>query len=193
MHAPTHTYTHAYQPTHTHLGGSRALLLAYTKCPPPPTPPYRLTPKRKQIKNNIITTRASQVPELLCQSTDWINWKFYEVCGHLKWFSPVKSQYALSQCQHVTPYIRFDGVVELCSRLWLVVTVRQRNKRKGSIMPLSSADRFFLSVYVNYCCWHMLLLLFLAIVAITLQTYLQIVLRWRLAWNHPVWGSAVIT
>ena len=67
------------------------------------------------------------------RSTDWINWKFYEVCGHLKWFSPVKSQYALSQCQRVPPYIRFEGVVELCRRLWLVVAVRQRDKRKGSI------------------------------------------------------------
>ena len=81
-----------------------------------------------------LITTASQVPELLCQSMDWINWKFYEVCGHLKWFSSVKSQYTLSQCQHVPPYIRFEGVVELCSWHWLVVTVRQRDKRKGSIL-----------------------------------------------------------
>ena len=78
----------------------------------------------------IITTTASQVPELLCQSTDWINRKFDEVCGNLKWFSPVKSQYVLSQCQHVPPYIRFEGDAEFCSRLWLVVAVWQRDKRK---------------------------------------------------------------
>ena len=39
----------------------------------------------------------------------------------------------LSQRQHVLPYIRFEGVVELCSRLWMVVTVQQRDKQKGSI------------------------------------------------------------
>ena len=120
---PTHTYTHA------HLGGSRALVLAHTKCPPlHPTG----SPRRDFFF--IIITTASQVPELLCQSTDWINWKFYEVCGHLKWFSPVKSQYTPSQCQHVPPYIRFEGVVELCSWCWLVVAVRQRDKQKGSIL-----------------------------------------------------------
>ena len=32
----------------------------------------------------------------------------------------------------VSSYIRFGGVVELCRRLWLVVAVRQRDKRKGS-------------------------------------------------------------
>ena len=85
-----------------------------------------------QIKK-IITTMASQAPELLSLSTDWINRKFSKVCGHPKWFSPVKSQYTLSLCQHVLPNIRFEGVVELCSRLWLVVAVWQRDKRKGSI------------------------------------------------------------
>ena len=67
-HAPTHTYTHTHQPTHTHLGGSRTLVQACTKCPPPPIPPYRLILKGEKIK--IIITRASQVPELLWQSTD---------------------------------------------------------------------------------------------------------------------------
>ena len=128
---PTHTYMHAHQPPHTHLGGSRALVLAYTKHPPPPTPPYWLTLKGFFNIFFIITTTASQVLELLCQSTDWINWKSYEVCGHLKWFCPVKSQYTLSQWQHIPPYIRFEGVVELCSRLWLIVTVWQQDKQRG--------------------------------------------------------------
>ena len=136
MHAPTHTYTHAHQPahttpphpppthththTHTNTGGSRAALaLANTGSP------------RKNIKT-IITTTASQVPQLLSQSTDWANRKFYEVCGNPKWFRPFKSQYTVSQYQHVPPYIRFERVAELCSRLWLVVAVRQRDKRKGS-------------------------------------------------------------
>ena len=126
---PTHIYMHAHQPPHTHLGGSRTPVLAYTKCPPPPTPPYWLTPKGFFFF--LIITTASQVLELLCQSTDWINWKFYEVCGHLKWFCPVKSQYALSQCQHIPPYICFEGVVELCIRLWLIVTMWQRDKQRG--------------------------------------------------------------
>ena len=76
---------------------------------------------------------ASQAPELLCQSTDWINQKFYEVSGHPKWLSSVKSQYTLCLCQRVPPYIHFEGVVELCSWLWLVVAVRQWDKWKGSI------------------------------------------------------------
>ena len=81
-----------------------------------PTPYHTLPahPKGEKIKI-IIKTMASQVLELLCQLTDWMNLKFYKVCGHLKWFSPVKPQYALSQCQHFPPYIRFEGVVELCS------------------------------------------------------------------------------
>ena len=99
----THPHTHACTPTPTHTPKQIArTLLVYTKCPPPPTPPYRLTLKGKYFKI-IITRTASQVPELLCQSTDWINWKFYEVCGHLKWFRLVKSQYTLSQCQYVPP------------------------------------------------------------------------------------------
>ena len=52
------------------------------------------------------------------------------------------------------------------------------------LLALSFA-RFFLSVCVNYrWCWQMLLL-FVAIVAITLQTYLQLVFRCRFAWNLP--------
>ena len=94
------------------------------------------------------------MPEFLCQSTDRINWKFYEVCGYLKWFSRVKSQYALSQCQHVPPYIRFEGVVELCSRLWLVVAVRQRDKRKGSIAVSTAVlDRVTKTMSVARCWW----------------------------------------
>ena len=45
------------------------------------------------------------------------------------------------RCKSVSarsPYIRFEGVVELCSRLWLVVAVRQRDKRKGSIQKWRS-------------------------------------------------------
>ena len=110
---------------------------------PTPNPTLPAYPEGKI--NKIITTTASQVPELLCQSMDWINWKFYEVCGHLKRFIPVRFQYALSQCQCVPPYIRFEGAVELCSRLWLVVAVRQRDKRKGSIN--SSQLILFLWVY----------------------------------------------
>ena len=127
--ACAYTYMHAHQPPpHTHLGRSRTLVLAYTKCPA-----YCLT--SKDFFYFLITTAtASQVPELFCQSTDWINWKFYEVCGHTKWFSAVKSQYALRQCQHVPPYICFEGVIELCSQLWLVVAVWQRDKWKGSIV-----------------------------------------------------------
>ena len=82
----------------------------------------------------ILTTTASQVPELLCQSTDWINLKFYEICGHLKWFSPCQISVRSKSVSARSPYIRFEGVVELCSRLWLVVAVRQRDKRKGSIL-----------------------------------------------------------
>ena len=36
-----------------------------------------------------------------------------------------------------SPYIRFEGVVELCSQLWLVVAVRQWDIQKGSIIPTS--------------------------------------------------------
>ena len=32
-----------------------------------------------------------------------------------------------------SPYVRFGGVVELCSQLGLVVAVRRRDKQKGSI------------------------------------------------------------
>ena len=32
-----------------------------------------------------------------------------------------------------SPCICFEGVVELCSQLWLVVTVRHPDKQKGSI------------------------------------------------------------
>ena len=134
--ARTHTHIHTRTPTPTHTPRRIARICAGVHFMSPPT---RLTLKWKKIK--IITTTASQVPKLLCQSTDWINWKFYEVCGHLKWFSPVKSQYALSQCQHVPPYIRFEGIVELCSRLWLVVAVRQRDKRKGSIVHEAIVER----------------------------------------------------
>ena len=74
VHVPTHTYMHSHQPPNTHIGGSRALVLAYTKCPPPPTPPHWLTLKGNKIKITI-TTMASQVQELLCQSMDWINCK----------------------------------------------------------------------------------------------------------------------
>ena len=132
--ARTNTHIHTCTPTPPHAG------LCW-RAPNAPHPlPYRLTLKRffnYFLITITITRTASQVPELLCQWTDWINWKFYEVCGHPKWFSQVKSQYALSQCQHVRPYICFEGVVDLCSWLWLVVAVRQRGKRKGSINALS--------------------------------------------------------
>ena len=50
----------------------------------------------------------------------------------------------------------FEGVVELCSRLWLVVAVRQRDERKGSIcwwQPFfltTNENRFMRFKYVRY-------------------------------------------
>ena len=120
MFVPIHTYTHAHQPTHTYIGRLWALVLAYTKCPHPPPHPTSSAPPPPPSK--WVTTTACQVPEL-SQSTDWIDQKFYEVWGHPKWFSLVISQYALSQCQHFSPYICFEGVVELCSWLWLVAAL----------------------------------------------------------------------
>ena len=76
------------------------------------------------------------MPELLCQSWTELTGNFMKSVGI--WFIPVKSQYPLSQCQHIPPYICFEGVVELCSQLWLVVAVRQQNKQNGSIVMVSS-------------------------------------------------------
>ena len=47
VYAPTQTYTHAHQPD-THIGGSRGLVLAYTKCPTIPHPTLPAHPEKKK-------------------------------------------------------------------------------------------------------------------------------------------------
>ena len=125
FHARAHTHIHACTPTHTHIHRQIVSTCAgIHKMPPIPHPtlPAQPPPPQKKKTKKRITTTACQVPEL-SQSTDWIDQKFYEVWGHPKWFSLVISQYALSLCQHFSPYICFEGVVELCSWLWLVAAV----------------------------------------------------------------------
>ena len=50
------------------------------------------------------------------------------------------------------------------------------------VLPGFTCLHVLITADVDRCCW------FLAIVVIIWQTYLQIVLRWRLAWNLPAWG-----
>ena len=73
---PPHTHTHTHTNPHTHTQADRTHLCCRTLNAPYPTLPAH--PKGIIILK-IITTTASQVPELLCQSTDWINCKFYSL------------------------------------------------------------------------------------------------------------------
>ena len=130
----THTHTHAspHHPlhTHTHTHTHTRVACTWIASENSPLPPSG-SPKTKQKIIIIMMTTANQVPELLSQQMEWMNVKCYWVCGQPNWFSPVRPQYTQSQCQHIAPYIRFGGVVELCRRLWLFVGVRQREKTKG--------------------------------------------------------------
>ena len=98
-----HTVCHTQQSQHTVC--HHTIVTSYTSIQSA-TQKSHIIHQHTVCHHTIITSikqKASQVPELLSQSTDSINRMFYKVCGNLKWFSPVKSQCTLSQCQHTPP------------------------------------------------------------------------------------------